>query len=191
MEAVEKRRSITDSVVQGSEGVCAVLFLAGILAGTLIFNFYGGHYAEQFLIAMNLSQMGYQQVEIFYPRLIWYILERRGKRFAVLWFGEMTRFQKQIRCLFALYYGLSAGILQSAFCHQKGIFGILEFLILLFPHYFFYGLDWKGIQGFRRKERKGRLAVRILFIFLIGVLAEAYFNTAILQKYYEFVTFVR
>lgn len=191
MEAVEKRRPVADSVVQGSEGVCAILFLVGILAGTLIFNFYGGRFAEQFLIAMNLSQTSYQQVKIFHPRLILYILERRGKRFAILWFGEMTRFQRQIRYLFALYYGLSAGILQSAFCHQKGILGVLEFLILLFPHYFFYGLDWKGVQGFSRKERKGRLAFRILFIFLIGVLLEAYLNTAILQKYYEFVTFIR
>lgn len=191
MEAVEKRKQITYSVMQGSEGVCAILFLAGILAGTLIFNFHGGQYAEQFLIAMNLSQAGYQQVQISHPRLIWYILERRGKRFAILWFSEMTRFQRQVRYVFSLYYGLSAGILQSAFCHQKGILGVLEFLLLLFPHYFFYGLDWKGMQGFMGKERRGSLSFKILLIFFIGVLLEAYLNTAILQKYYEFITFVR
>lgn len=191
MEAAEKRRRITYSVLQGSEGICAAFFLAGILVGTLLFNFHGGRYAEQFLIAMNLSQAGYQQVKISHSRLMWYILERRGKRFALLWFCEMTRFQRQVRYGFALFYGFSAGIFQSAFCHQKGIVGVFEFLLLLFPHYFFYGLDWKGIQGFMGKERRGRLSFKILLIFLIGVVLETYLNTAILQKYYELITSVR
>ncbi len=191
MEAVEKRKQIPYTALQKSEGIYAIWFLVGILAGTLIFNFHGGRYTEQFLIAMNLSQMGYQQVKILHGRLLWYILERRGKRFLLLWFCEMTRFQKQVRFFFALYYGLSAGILQSALCHQRGILGVLEFILLLFPHYFFYGLDWKGMQGFVRKERKGVLAFKILLIFFIGVIVEAYFNTAILQKYYEFITLVR
>lgn len=117
MEAVEKRKRITYSVLQSSDGICAALFLAGILLGTFIFNFFGGRYAEQFFVAMNLSQAGYQQVKISHSRLIGYILEKRGKRFALLWFCEMTRFQRQVRYGFSLYYGLSAGVLQSALCH--------------------------------------------------------------------------
>lgn len=191
MEAVDKRKRITYSVLQGSDGICAALFLAGILVGTLIFNFHGGRYAEQFLIAMNVSQAGYQQVKISYGRLMWYILERRGKRFALLWFCEMTRFQRQVRYIFSLYYGLSAGILQSALCHQKGMLGVLEFLLLLFPHYIFYALDWKGMQGFMGRGRRGSLAIKIFVIFMIGVVLETYLNTAILRKYYEFISFIR
>lgn len=191
MEAVEKRKRITYSVLQGSEGICAALFLTGILVGTLIFNFHGGKYAERFFIAMDLSQAGYQQVKISHSRLLWYILERRGKRFAFLWFCEMTRFQRQVRYFFSFFYGFSAGILQSALCHQKGILGVLEFLLLLFPHYLCYGLDWKGMQGFMGTERRGRLTFKILFIFLLGVVLETYLNTAILQKYYSFTASVR
>lgn len=191
MEAAGKRKRITYSVLQGSEGMCAALFLTGILAGTLIFNCHGGKYAAQFLIAMNLSQAGYQQIQISYGRLAWYILERRGKRFALLWFCEMTRFQRQVRYLFSLYYGLSAGLLQSALCHKNGVFGILEFVLLLFPHYFIYALDWKGLQGFMARERRTILTVKILLLFLFGILLEVYVNTAILQKYYEILSSVR
>jgi len=191
MEAAGKRKRITYSVLQGSEGICAALFLTGILAGTLIFNCHGGKYAAQFLIAMNLSQAGYQQVQISYGRLAWYILERRGKRFALLWFCEMTRFQRQIRYLFALYYGLSAGMLQSALCHKNGILGILEFVLLLFPHYIIYTLLWKGVQGFMARNKRAFLVIEILFLFLMGILLEVYVNTAILQKYYEILSSIR
>lgn len=191
MEVAEKRKRITYSVLQSSEGVCAALFFTGILVGTLLFNCHGGKYAAQFLILMNLSQEGYQQITISYGRLAWYILERRGKRFALLWFCEMTRFQRHIRYLFALYYGLSAGFFQSALCHKNGVLGILEFVLLLFPHYFIYALDWKGLQGFMAREKRGILSLKILLLFLVGILLEVYVNTAILQKYYEILTSVR
>jgi len=191
MDAVEKNKKITYSILQGSERKCAALFLAGVLAGTLIFNIYGRKYAAQFFIFMNLSQDGYQQIQISYGRLMWYIFEKRGKRFALLWFSEMTRFHNQMRYLFSAYYGLSAGVLQSALCHQNGVFGILEFILLLFPHYLIYMLTFKGLQGFMGKQRKGVVAVKILFLFLFGIFVEAYVNTTILQKCYEFLTSVR
>lgn len=188
---MERVRRISYSTIRGGENICAALFFMGVFLGTLIFNFHGGKYADWFLISMNVTQSGYQQIKLSYSRLFWYILEHRGKRFALLWFGEMTQFRKKIRWGFAFYYGISIGLIESALSHKSGILGVIEFFLLFFPHYLIYGYNWKFLQDFRIKERKIVWTILEITLFLLGIITEVFVNTAILRKYYEMISFVR
>lgn len=164
------------------EGKMSVAFLVGLLAGTFFFNMWGKGYMEELLLYKGLLLGRYEAGALAGLSLCLYIGKKRGKRFLLLLFMELTEFCVAGRMLYTIYYGFCAGVCASSFVFQYGLVGAGYFLLFLFPHYAAYVIMWQVLnQGERFKTKYNRIFLATL-IFVAGIFLEGYVHAGLLQR---------
>lgn len=182
MKPMLRQRYQTYPVAITKEGRLAAAFLAGLLAGTFFFNLWGKSYMTELLLYKGLLTGRYEAGALAGLSLCFYVAGKRGKRFLLLLFMELTEFCMAGRLLFAAYYGFCGGVCLSAFVFQYSLPGMLYFLLFIFPHYAAYAIMWQVMNQTRRfPDGKKRILITCL-LFFAGILSEGYVHAGILQQ---------
>lgn len=172
--------------------VILVLYLFGLIIGTLFFNLCNSAYLEEMGIFKNSFIDKFQSLSISNIELFQYIFPKRFKTFIILIGLQITSLGLPVLLFYSSYYGFASGILISALSIGYGIKGIFYFVSCLFPHYIIYLCIWILILRKMDTIRKnynvldfGFSFFFLLFLLLLGVFAESFLNTAILKTLLE------
>ncbi|MCI9540983.1 MAG: hypothetical protein HFG39_07960 [Lachnospiraceae bacterium] len=164
------------------EGRMSIAFIIGLVAGTFFFNMWGKNYMDELLLYKGLLTGRYKAGALAGVGLCLYILKKRGRRYLVLLFMELTEFCIAGRMLFSVYYGFCTGVCLSSFVYQYGFLGMAYFLLFLFPHYIAYIIMWRILNQPKRFKNAGRRILLSTLVFVLGIILEGYIHAGILQK---------
>lgn len=167
------------------EGRMAAAFITGLLAGTIFFNMWGKSYMDELLLYKGLLTGRYEAGALAGIGLCLYIMRKRGKRFLLLLFMELTEFCVTGRMLYAVYYGFCAGICLSSFVFQYGFVGTSYFVLFLFPHYAAYVLMWQVLNRTDKFKKTYRRIVLAAALFAAGIVLEGYVHAGLLQYFLQ------
>ncbi|MCI8659395.1 MAG: hypothetical protein HFG54_03960 [Lachnospiraceae bacterium] len=95
-----------------------------------------------------------------------------------------SRLHKVAIPLLLAWVGCAAGLSLVLMTWYRGIFGLIVFLISVFPHQIFYGTAWgilifKCLSGY--ETRKGRFWGAVAALILFGILLEIHVNARLLS----------
>ncbi len=168
-----------------------ILIFIGMLLGTALINI---------LIKMGVSTIDflgsdylavYETVTVS-GSMVWkYVIKARLKWFVFLAMGGITKFSILIFSLFVIGVGISSGALISASVTKYGMWGILVFVISIFPQFVLYAISFVIILKMFGNDRavfKTKHKVILFFAAVVALVAgtylEAVINPILLRKLY-------
>ena len=176
--------------IRNKEMVLIVLFLIGIILGTVI--------------AILFASISAFEMKIYHPEIenelqamtdVWglffYIVQSRFWELTACILLSMTVIAYPVFCILSGYSGFCMSCMIVIATMTYGIKGILAFLAVILPQYLFYGMGvvLLMLQSCQRQQLPLRYAVQsymiIIGIFLIGMLSEAWCNPWLLQLMYK------
>lgn len=168
-----------------------ILVFTGMLLGTALINILirMGVSAADFLGSDYLAV--YETVTVS-SNMVWkYVLKARLKWFVFLVMGGVTKFSRLIFSLFVICIGVSSGALISASVTKYGIWGVLVFLISIFPQFVLYIFSFLIIlklfgrdRAVLKTEHKLLLFLAAAALLIAGSYLEASVNPLLLRKLY-------
>ena len=114
------------------------LFMPGFLFGIIYTNFIARQYVAEPEVFSDYFLQQFLQTRIVAQEFIWYVLKVRAIPFAVLLGLAFTKMRKMTASLFAIWTGISGGILLSIAVTELGIRGSIFCLLGIFPQFLFY-----------------------------------------------------
>lgn len=158
-----------------------ISFLVGIIAGTSLLNMASseiksGLSAFPFSAGGAAGLMDSKSVSADIG-LFLHLLRRRILTAFIGWLIGMTPYGMPCFLGIFAYAGLTMGVTLSVFTWQKGLTGLLYFLLSVLPHSLFYGLVWFGLAAFAKKDGtspKLFLVFCLLMLCIAGVAAECW-----------------
>ncbi len=115
-----------------------LFFFAGIIAGTLLLNFFIQGDYKQLGIYSNYFMEQLENVDVTKRELFLFSFGNRSKEILCLVFFSVTSLGRILPALYLIYKGMTVGILISTYVLQYQIGGIMLFLLSVFPHYITY-----------------------------------------------------
>ena len=145
---------------------------------------------DQTIISNMIAQMLSEEKRQF--EYFFYIVKLRGTQIAFLFIFRLLKKERIGNFILLWTLGVGMGIGTYYFCTTYQIFGMVLFLVFLFPHYIMYlwayykstSGDWDGQCGvMRRASKKGYIGQKlsIIIVVIIGILSEFYVNPYILN----------
>ena len=168
----------------GAEDRCLICFFAGLIAGTVMANFWYPSFMEEAgyylgLLDRNMNLDKGQRVQLFYQ-----VFRQRGIEVGVAWLIGLTAYAAPLFCLLTAGIGFSMGFVLSVITVQKGLMGLPVFLMTVMPQGLCYLPLWSilllwGMQ----KEGRFRVTAFLLLLFLaaLGSACEAWINPFFLK----------
>lgn len=168
----------------GAEDRCLICFFAGLIAGTVMANFWYPSFMEEAgyylgLLDRNMNLDKGQRVQLFYQ-----VFRQRGIEVGVAWLIGLTAYAAPLFCLLTAGIGFSMGFVLSVITVQKGLMGLPVFFMTVMPQGLCYLPLWSilllwGMQ----KERRFRVTAFLLLLFLaaLGSACEAWINPFFLK----------
>lgn len=163
-------------------------FLLGVICGTAAANLMyqqiqdqAGYFAE--LMDLNLNLTVGEQKELFL-----YVCRQRVIQTLFAWLVGLTVFSVPCFCVLAAGCGMSVGVVLAITTCQRGLAGLLWYLMTLFPHYLIYVPVWCVLASWAgNKTGKIRLLplCALLLLVLIGAGMEAFLNPYALKLLYK------
>ncbi|WP_343209175.1 stage II sporulation protein M [Anaerolentibacter hominis] len=168
----------------------ALFFGGALILGVVAANLLKGFYLESFLSFCSAYDKDSGAV-ISQPVLLRMVLVDHLKWYLIFWLICMTHFLSPLLGIWSVYKGFCLGFVLGGEILILGFKGIVQFLLLIFPHYliyipFIYFLFGRGIRFNKRKSRwiEEVPAILLLFILMVaGCFLEAYGNPLL---YYSF-----
>lgn len=160
-------------------------FIAGLLIGTLFFNFIGKKYLQDFVLYKGIIATRYENTKLVQSDLFAYLLWNRGKRVFILIALESFIPMLSMIYLYSTFYGFASGVFLSAFVMQYAYFGILIFGIWIFPHYIAYAFLWKIIISNKDKHLWKKKLGLVILLLLLGVALECWVNLFVIQFFLQ------
>ncbi len=158
-----------------------ISFLVGIIAGTILLNIASSE-MKAGLSAFPFSAGGVTKITD--PKavsadtgLFLHLLKRRLLAVFIGWLIGMTPYGMPCFLGIFTYAGLTMGVTLSVFTWQRGLTGLLYFLLSVLPHSLFYGLVWFGLAAFAKKDGTSPKLFLVFCLFLLcitGVAAECW-----------------
>ena len=108
------------------------LFMPGFLFGIIYTNFIARQYVAEPEVFSDYFLQQFLQTRIVAQEFIWYVLKVRAIPFAVLLGLAFTKMRKMTASLFAIWTGISGGILLSIAVTELGIRGSIFCLLGIF-----------------------------------------------------------
>ncbi len=164
-----------------------IIFIAGIIIGTILANVEGKNYLERIGILAPYFKNEFLSLGINRINLLIHISVIRIVIILIITGFGFTIFNKICIDIFLLYYGFCHGFLLSIAFMMLGIMGLPFYIVTLLPHYVFYifGIILLIIVNTNRKEisLKHKLQTfTIIFLAIIGgILTETYINPLLLR----------
>ncbi|GLC80384.1 stage II sporulation protein M [Lacrimispora brassicae] len=167
-----------------AEDRCLLCFFAGLIAGTVIANFWYPSFMEEAayylgLLDRNVNLDKGERLQLFYQ-----VLRQRGIEVWIAWLIGLTAYAVPLFCLLTAGIGFSMGFVLSVITVQKGLMGLLVFLMTVMPQGLCYLPLWSilllwGMQ----KGRQFRVPAFLLLLFLaaLGSACEAWLNPFFLK----------
>lgn len=167
-----------------AEDRCLLCFFAGLIAGTVMANFWYPSFMEEAgyylgLLDRNMNLDKGQRIQLFYQ-----VLRQRGIEVGVAWLIGLTAYAVPLFCLLTAGIGFSMGFVLSVITVQKGLMGLPVFLMTVMPQGLCYIPLWSilllwGVQ----KERRFRIPAFLLLLLLaaLGSACEAWINPFFLK----------
>ena len=167
-----------------AEDRCLLCFFAGLIAGTVMANFWYPSFMEEAgyylgLLDRNMNLDKGQRIQLFYQ-----VLRQRGIEVGVAWLIGLTAYAVPLFCLLTTGIGFSMGFVLSVITVQKGLMGLPVFLMTVMPQGLCYIPLWSilllwGMQ----KERRFRIPAFLLLLLLaaLGSACEAWINPIFLK----------
>jgi hypothetical protein len=161
-----------------------VCFFVGLIAGTVIANVLypsfrkeAGFYFQ--LLDTNLH-MGREERMVLFEQVV----SQRLFEVGIAWLIGLTAYAFVLFCLFTAFIGFGMGFILSMITVQKGIMGIIIFLMTITPQILFYIPLWCLLLfcGVKKKRRFRILALFLLVLFtVVGSVCEAWLNPYFLR----------
>ena len=118
---------------------------------------------------------------------IWYLLKVRAIPFAVLLGLAFTKMRKMTASLFAIWTGISGGILLSIAVTELGIRGSIFCLLGIFPQFLFYIPSFLIVLSYCWMYPKSRWSrektIMSVGMLLSGMIMETYVNPFLLHAF--------
>lgn len=159
-------------------------FFLGLIAGTIIVNFFYSSFANEAgyylsLLDKNINLNHQESVSLFEQ-----ICRQRLIEAGIAWLIGMTVYAVPLFFLLTTGIGFSMGFILSVFTIQKGLLGLPVFLMTIFPQSLFYLPI--GVILFlwgEDKERRFRIPAFLLLLLLVvlGSALEAWVNPLFLK----------
>lgn len=165
--------------------VIILLFLAGVIGGTILANCLNTELMEQsgYFGSLFLTQTAVNQNQR--KQLFFYVLRQRSIEVIVAWLVSITMYSAFIFAGFSFLCGGSMGILISMITYQKGVWGIFYYLATIFPQIICYLPVWFVLAvwaGEKGKNYRFVSLVKILLLIFSGVCLETYINPLIIGQ---------
>ncbi|WP_139348721.1 stage II sporulation protein M [Clostridium sp. Marseille-P2415] len=168
------------------EDRCFLCFFAGLLAGTVMANFWYPSFADEAgyylgLLDRNVNLGQGERVQLFGQ-----VLRQRMVEVWIAWLIGMTAYSVWLFYFLTAGFGFSMGFVLSVITVQKGLMGLPVFLVTVMPQALCYLPLWCilllwGMQ----KERRFRIPAFLLLLFLTaaGSACEAWINPVLLKMF--------
>lgn len=159
--------------------IFVALFNEAILGQSAVF-IKGGLYSKELLMRVG-------NVVINRPGLFFFALKQRLILYFLLLFLSLSKY-KEVRSGVLAYFGVCVGISLTAMIARIGGWGILLFIISIFPQGFFYVLAYGMLvvkMGMDADVKKtGMLTIFIgILLVVTGCFLESYVNSFLVSKF--------
>lgn len=163
--------------------VILLLFLGGVIAGTILANCLNRELMEQSgyfgtLFSTQVTLNRGQQRE-----LLFYVFRQRILEIAAAWLISMTMYSAFLFAGLSFAFGGMTGIVISMITYQKGVWGLFYYLATIFPQMICYLPVWIILMiwaGQSEKNYRWRSLAKIIVLVLLGIFLEACINPYII-----------
>ena len=178
--------------------VMGIFFLAGFLFGTLLPNILWKTQASQNAVASMYFLTTFVNTGLSGKDFFLEILRVRGSYLVLCVLCGFSVFGVPLAAISSLVMGLQTGGILTVSVLQFGLTGGLIGLSFLMPHYVIYIPVWLKLMEEVYKQSKGiwskegtiamgvggycKKVTGLIFLYVLGVLAECYINPAIVEK---------
>ncbi|MDR2025329.1 MAG: stage II sporulation protein M [Hungatella sp.] len=161
-----------------------ICFFAGLIAGTVMANFWYPSFMEEAvyylgLLDRNVNLDKGERVQLFYQ-----VLRQRGIEVWIAWLMGLTAYALPLYCLLTAGIGFSMGFVLSVITVQKGLMGLPVFLMTVTPQGLCYIPLWCILLLWAMQNgRRFRIPAFLLLLFLaaLGSACEAWINPIFLK----------
>lgn len=163
----------------------------GCILGTLFANIFGVKYISTWGIFNSDYFEKYSSVVINGKGLWIYIIKNRVQDIVLLGLLCMTPISIPAIMGYVGYMGASMGLVISVCSMQYGFFGLIIYLVSVFPQYIFYGLALfviiKAISSnsnykrYNDRIKKLGIAAIVMLLMVLGSVGEAFVNPGLMQ----------
>ncbi|MDR1547696.1 MAG: stage II sporulation protein M [Hungatella sp.] len=161
-----------------------ICFFAGLIAGTVMANFWYPSFVEEAvyylgLLDRNVNLDKGERVQLFYQ-----VLRQRGIEVWIAWLMGLTAYALPLYCLLTAGIGFSMGFVLSVITVQKGLMGLPVFLMTVTPQGLCYIPLWCILLLWAMQNgRRFRIPAFLLLLFLaaLGSACEAWINPIFLK----------
>ena len=161
------------------------------IAGMLTVCFFGYTYFTTygFLNAYHMQAFAGAKLEV--PALLGNIIWERGKLFLLICIVAYPPLKKVAKLVLRGCMGFTAGLCFAAIMFNKGVRGVVFFVVSLFPHCLFYLMVLFlifGVDTHSFYNRKNPVVKRVIYygvvgiVFLIGCISEVMISVPLLQR---------
>ncbi len=150
-----------------------VCFFIGLMAGTVIANFWYSSFENEAvyylgLLDRNTSTGGQESMGLFLE-----VLRQRLIQIFIAWLIGMTAYAVFLYCLFTAGLGFSMGFVMSVITVQKGLMGLPFFFMTVMPQWLCYLPLWTLLLYWGLQKGKRFRAAVLFFILLLSVFGSA------------------
>lgn len=173
-----KRRAVRSGYIPVSTKVRAddrylVCFFIGLMAGTVIANFWYSSFENEAVYYLGLldrsrSVSGQESMGIFLE-----VLRQRMIQILIALLIGMTAYAVFLYCLLTAGLGFSMGFVMSVITVQKGLMGLPFFFMTVMPQWLCYLPLWTLLLYWGLQKGKRFRAAVLFFILLLSVLGSA------------------
>nr|WP_314462216.1 stage II sporulation protein M [uncultured Clostridium sp.] len=173
-----KRRAVRSGYIPVSTRIRAddrylVCFFIGLMAGTVIANFWYSSFENEAvyylgLLDRNRSVSGQGSMGLFGE-----VLRQRLIQIFIAWLMGMTAYAVFLYCLLTAGLGFSMGFVMSVITVQKGLMGLPFFFMTVMPQWLCYLPLWILLLYWGVQKGKRFRAAVLFFILLLSVLGSA------------------
>ena len=150
-----------------------VCFFIGLMAGTVIANFWYSSFENEAvyylgLLDRNTGAGGQESMGLFLE-----VLRQRLIQIFIAWLIGMTAYAVFLYCLFTAGLGFSMGFVMSVITVQKGLMGLPFFFMTVMPQWLCYLPLWTLLLYWGLQKGKRFRAAVLFFILLLSVFGSA------------------
>ncbi|MDW2798185.1 stage II sporulation protein M [Clostridium boliviensis] len=179
LRSILKRRAAGSSrYIPVSTGIRAddrylVCFFIGLMAGTVIANFWYSSFENEAVYYLGLldrsrSVSGQESIGLFAA-----VLRQRLIEIFIAWLIGMTAYAVILYCLLTAGLGFSMGFVMSVITVQKGLMGLPFFFMTVMPQWLCYLPLWVLILYWGVQKGKRFRSAALIFILLFSVAGSA------------------
>lgn len=163
------------------------LFMPGFLFGIIYTNFIARQYVAEPEVFSDYFYSSFYRPGSLHRNLSGMFLKVRAIPFAVLLGLAFTKMRKMTASLFAIWTGISGGILLSIAVTELGIRGSIFCLLGIFPQFLFYIPSFLIVLSYCWMYPKSRWSrektIMSVGMLLSGMIMETYVNPFLLHAF--------